>query len=352
VVRAASIGESLAPLLLLKALVRRDTIAFAEGATGIWTRLIAPRLGAPIIFGRIAGRSTDSDEPAIAELMSDYGLPTLCSVQQVFGIVGGRVNQSLSPRLHNAAYRLLGRPALYVPFSAPSFSDFWERLIDSATLSDWKMPLHGFSLAAPHKEAALAAAQQGTAIAQRAGAANVLARSRDGWRADSADADGVLQPLRARQIDVRGKPAAVIGCGGAGRAVAVALDEEGALVTLVNRTEERGRAAACRLGLPFVALAHFRAEDYNIVVNATPVGRDGDELPIASGHLHRAEAVIDFAYGPRTTPLVRSVRAQGGIAIEGREVLYHQARRQFQVMTGAEMPPDLIRQLLGLDSRP
>jgi 3-dehydroquinate dehydratase / shikimate dehydrogenase len=349
VATAANVGEALAPLLVLQAVGRQDTTAFAAGPFGVWTRLLAPRLGAPIVFGKIAGGSTDADEPEIARLVADYGLPALHPASQLFGIVGGRVNHSLSPRLHNAAYRALGMPALYVPFSVPSFGEFWERLAGGGAPADWGMPLSGFSLAAPHKEAALAAANRGSVLAQRAGAANVVARSSDGWEADSADADGVLRPLMARGIDVTSRRAAVVGCGGAGRAVAAALDEQGAIVTVVNRTEDRGQTAADRLGLPFVPLSRFRPEAYDIVVNATPVGRD-DDLPFSVERLDGAAVVIDFAYSSRPTPLVNLVRRRGGVAIEGREVLFHQARRQFQVMTGAEMPADLVERLLGLDA--
>jgi 3-dehydroquinate dehydratase/shikimate dehydrogenase len=346
VVAAASVGEALSPLALLQILGRCDVIAFAEGTVGTWTRLVAPRLGAAMVFGRIEAPPADAGEPTVASLMNDYGLPSLPSLQQLFGIVGGRVGHSPSPRLHNAAYRALGMPALYVPFSVPSFSEFWEQLARSDPLGNQGIRLKGFSLAAPHKEAAFAAADTGSAIARRAGAANVLSRSGASWHADTADADGVLLPLKARQIDVQGKSAAVIGCGGAGRAAAVALDEAGARVTVINRTEEHGPAAAQRLGLPFVPLSRMRAEDYKIVVNATPVGRAGEELPVAIERLDREGVVIDFVFGPQPTPLVREIRKRGGTAIEGREVLYYQARRQFHLMTGAEMPPELVRELL------
>src|SRR5262249_9445725 len=153
-------------------------------------------------------------------------------------IVGAQVHHSLSPRLHNAAYRMLGLPALYLPFSVPLFGDFWYRVVEGGPLADWGMRIDGFSLAAPHKEAALAVAIRASPIARRAGAANVLARSRRGWQADTADCDGVLLPLRARGIGVKDRRVAVIGCGGAGRAAAATLARRGASVTLVNRTED------------------------------------------------------------------------------------------------------------------
>jgi 3-dehydroquinate dehydratase/shikimate dehydrogenase len=345
---AAQAGDELAPLELLRSLGRADVVAYAEGPSGSWSRLLASHLGAPVVFGTLAD-CPPGHGFSVAQLVGDYGLPALRPVRQLFGIVGGRVCHSLSPRLHNAAYRALGLAGLYLPFSVPSVADFWQRVATGGTLAEAGMPLAGFSLAAPHKEAALAAVGAASPIARRAGAANVVARSGRGWQADTADADGVLRPLRARGIGVHSRRAAVVGCGGAGRAAAVALAEEGAAVTLVNRTEDRDRTAAGRLGLPFVPLSRFRPEDCTLLVHATPAGRDGEEPPFAVERLGRDAVVIDFAYGARPTRLVTAVRQRGGVAIEGREVLFHQARRQFQVMTGEEMPGVLVRQLLGLD---
>jgi 3-dehydroquinate dehydratase/shikimate dehydrogenase len=346
---AAQAGDELAPLEMLRSLGRADVVAYAEGPTGSWSRLLSPYLGAPVVFGSVT-ESPPGQGFSVAQLVRDYGLPVLQPVQRLFGIVGAQVHRSLSPRLHNAAYRVLGLPALYLPFSVPSFSDFWHRVVEGGPLAEWGMRIGGFSLAAPHKEAALTAATRASPIARRAGAANVLARSRRGWHADTADCDGVLLPLRARGIGVQARRVAVIGCGGAGRAAAATLARRGAAVTLVNRTENHGRMAASSLGLPFVPLSQFCPDNDTIVVNATPAGRDSDELPIAVGQLSHNMVVIDFVYDSRPTRFVSAVRRRGGIAIEGREVLYHQARRQFRVMTGAQMPADLMRQLLGLDA--
>jgi 3-dehydroquinate dehydratase/shikimate dehydrogenase len=341
--------DELVPLAMLRALGRRDVIAYGEGPTGSWSRLLAPYFGAAAVFGTVEEDAAGQHEFSASQLASDYGFPSLPKLERLFGIVGGRVQRSLSPRLHNAAYRALDLPALYLPFSGPSFENFWHAIAEGGLLAEWDMKLDGFSLAAPHKEAALEAAQAGSVLARRAGAANIMARSARGWQAETADADGVLCPLQARGIAVKSRHVAVLGCGGSGRSAAAALEEQGAVVTLVNRTEERGRKAAQDLNVAFLPLAKFRPENFSILVNATPAGREGEELPIAMERVGKDAVVIDFAYGRQATPLVTSVRGRGGLAIEGREVLYYQMRRQFQFMTGHEMPGDLVSRLLGLD---
>src|SRR5204862_1285934 len=130
------------------------------------------------------------------------------------------------------------------------------------------------------------------------------------------------------------KRAAVIGCGGAGRSMAAVLAGLGAGVTLVNRGAERGHHAAQLLDLPYIPLRGFSAEGYDIVVNATPVGRDDGEVPFKVETLGEEAVVIDLVYGSRPTPLVTGAAARARKAIDGRAVLMAQVLRQFHLMTG------------------
>jgi shikimate 5-dehydrogenase len=98
--------------------------------------------------------------------------------------------------------------------------------------------------------------------------------------------------------------------------------------------------------LPYIPLRDFDAEGYDIVVNATPVGRDTDEVPFALEQLNDEAVVIDLVYGSRPTPLVDATRARQQIAIDGRDVLVTQVSRQFRLMTGKEMPIPQILKIL------
>ncbi len=113
VTKAERISEEFLPLWLLKSLRRNDTIAYAEGPLGFWNRVLALQLGAPAIFGAVA--PGDAGEPTIAKLIDDYGLPEVRPVQELFAIIGNPVFHSLSPRLHNASYREMNYPAVFVP---------------------------------------------------------------------------------------------------------------------------------------------------------------------------------------------------------------------------------------------
>jgi 3-dehydroquinate dehydratase/shikimate dehydrogenase len=345
-----SAGDGLSPLALLRQINRKDVIAFATGPAGFWSRLLAPNFGAPFVFGLVGPRKNGLGEPAISQLIEDYGLPRRPNLGPLYGIVGSPVSHSLSPRLHNAAYRALGIPGLFVPFQEESFNDFWRDMVQNGKLESLGASIRGLTVASPHKEAALESAASTSSMVRRAGSANIFTRNGKGWIADTTDPQGAVVALGDRGIDVRRQKAAVIGCGGAGRAVAAALHQQGADVTLVNRGLDRGIRAQSLLGLPFIPLARFSADTFSMLVNATPVGRNGDALPFDVKQMPADGIVIDLAYGSETTPLVARALSLGLRAVDGLEVLLIQVLAQFRLMTGLEMPLELARDRLGLGS--
>ena len=336
VTKSERISEEFLPLWLLKSLRRTDTVAYSVGRLGFWNRLLALQLGAPAIYGAVA--PNDSFEPTAVKLIHDYGLPEAKPVKELFAIIGNPVFHSLSPRLHNASYRAMKYPALFVPLLVSSFDEFWRDFVLSKTLDSLGFPINGLTVASPHKEEALQAASNASAMARQAEAANILVRNNGWWNADTTDPDVVYAAKKQRSVNVREKRAAVIGCGGAGRAIAAALVESGAGVTLINRGAERGEHAAALLGLNYIPLPDFDATGYDIVVNATPVGRDTDEIPFKIERLNNEAVVIDLVYGSRPTPLIGGMRARRQVAIDGRDVLLTQVRHQFHMMTGQKMP--------------
>ena len=348
---AVATSDGFAPLDTLRSLHRKDVVAFATGEAGFWTRLLAPHLGAPFVFGNVGDNQPSLSEPGISQLVHDYGLPQLPTLGNLYGIVGNPVTHSLSPRLHNAAYRALGLPGLFVPFQEESFDRFWQDMVRSGAIESVGASIRGLTVASPHKVAALQAAASATPMVHRAASTNVFIRSGRGWTADTTDPEGAVVALRERGIAIKRRKAAVVGCGGAGRAVAAALDKLGAEVTLVNRSLDRGERAGALLHLPFVPLSQFSSDGCSLIVNATPLGRNGEALPFDLRRMEPAGSVIDLTYGHETTPLVRQALGLGMTAIEGLEVLLIQVLHQFHLMTGLDMPLDLAREQLGLQVR-
>jgi 3-dehydroquinate dehydratase/shikimate dehydrogenase len=337
-------GEALFPLQMLRASGRDDVTAYALGACGFWTRIMAPHLGARFAFG-IAGSAELDGLPTVAQWIEDYGFPQLGAPEQIFGIVGCPVLRSLSPRLHNAGFRALGRRALYLPFHVSDFGDFWTTLIENGGLEGLGFTVAALTVVSPHKEVAMAAAGAKTAMVARAGSTNFFVNAGGLWTAGTTDPEGVLLTLRERGIEPRDRRVAVVGCGGSGRAIAAALQQAGAEVTLVNRGFDRASLAVRLLRLPFRPLASFSARGFSIVVNATPVGLELDELPFDMAELAEDAVIVDLVYGLEPTALVARTRARGQVTIDGHDVLRTQAMSQFHLMTGEPMPAEALRSI-------
>lgn len=353
VVEARRPSETSLPLELLGALEpeeRARTAAFALGEGGAWTRLCALHLGAPVVYGHVGSEPAAAGQLPWKRLLADYGLPELPEVEALFGVVGQPVLHSLSPRLHNAAYRALGIPALFVPFSVPSFSDFWLDLVESGLLDRLGMPLRGLAVTTPFKEVAVAVAGAVSPLADTLEAANSLVLREGVWEADSTDPDGVLGALRAQSVSVAGRPALVLGVGGAGRAAAFGLARAGAEVTVTNRDSDRGRAIASRLRVAYERLEELDLGRFSLIVQATPLGREErDPEPVPVEELGADCVLVDLVYGEQPTRWLRRARERGLRIVDGREVLLQQAVGQFFRMTGRELPLEVGRKVLGLE---
>lgn len=332
--------QALAPLRFLHDLGRSDVTAFGTGAAGVWSRVLAPWLGAPVVFGRVG--DDDPEVPGVDQLVTDYGFPRLRPLSAVYGIVGRSVLASASPRVHNAGYRALGIPALYLPFQVGDFETFWDDVAETG-LAALGLPLQAATVVAPHKEAALATAGTAGPAARGSGAANSLVRQGSCWRADTSNSPAISRALARSDVPVSGRKAAVIGCGGAGRAAVLALAGSGADPVLVNRDHRRGRAVAEMLGVGFTPLDEFHADGYSLLVHATPVR---DRVPFRPAELPDDATVVDMVYGPAETAVARGARERGLTVIDGWDVLLADAGCQFQFMTGQHIPTEQTRALL------
>jgi 3-dehydroquinate dehydratase/shikimate dehydrogenase len=347
VMDARHAADGLAPLSFLKSTGRSDVTAYADGEVGRWSRVLAGCLGSPIVFVGSVGADWDSsDGLSPARMIEDFGLPALPNVNRIYGIVGASASKSLSPRLHNAAYRASAYPGLYLPFRVGSLPEFWREFVESKVFDQIGLPIQGLTVASPNKENAVELATIRNRTVLRAISANLLIRRGPAWAATTTDPIGVL--ANVDRASIVGKRTAVVGCGGSGRAIALALTRARAKVTLVNRCRERGEHASRLLSLPFKSLSGFSVAGYDLIINATPVGSQLDALPFAIDQLDRSAVVVDLVYASRTTALVAGARARGVRAVEGREVLLAQAERQFARMTGLPSPTGLMAERLGL----
>jgi 3-dehydroquinate dehydratase/shikimate dehydrogenase len=340
-VTAARLSDAL-PLLQIG--LGGDAVVIAMGDAGVPSRLLATRFGSRWTY---AGNAVAPGQIPAARMLDDFRFRAVGCDTALYGVVGNNVMHSMSPAMHNAAFAAAGLDAVYVPLRAADFDDF-------LTFAD-ALGASGASVTIPFKLDALAAAQHTDSLAREVGAANTLRRgppmARQGhatpggaWEATNTDVQGFLDPLEAiYPSSLRGTRAAVMGAGGAARAVAVALVSRGARVTMHARRSEQ----ACDVAAASGAAAGSwppPAGSWDLLVNCTPLGGPSarTETPLPGGPFD-GTLVYDLTYGEAETPLLREARAAGCLTLDGLPMLIAQAERQFEWWTGQRPQPGVMR---------
>lgn len=245
-------------------------------------------------------------------------------------VIGYPAAHSRSPRLHAHWLQRYGIAGYYVPLQiAPA--DLAEALVLLPRLG-----FRGANVTLPHKEAALGLAAETTPEARRIGAANTIVFTETGFLADNTDAHGFARNILDHRPGWRPRTVAVIGAGGAARAVLAALIDRGASeIRLTNRTTERAERLAEEFG-PEVRPIRWQAREEMLagcdtLVNATSLGMAGKPgLDLAVDALPGDAVVNDLVYTPLETPLLAAARARGNVTVDGLGMLLHQAVPGFE----------------------
>ncbi len=264
--------------------------------------------------------------------------------RRVAAVIGDPVGHSLSPALHAAAYGALGLDWDYLALTVRR-GDVAAALGGARALG-----FVGLSVTMPHKEAVARAAEQRSDTVERLGAANTVTFSGGCAVADSTDGAGLIDDLADGGFDPAGRRCCVVGAGGAGRAVALALGDAGASeVLVVNRDRSRAERAVALAGRAGRVAALDELGDCDLVVQATPLGMDvtggeGAEASAAIGRLLGAgQLLVDLVYAPAQTPCLAEAAARGATVRGGIGMLVHQAARQVERFTGMPAPLEAMR---------
>lgn len=345
-VNAQKPTDALRVLALLKG-APKPTVALCMGDLGTSSRLLGLRLGMPFTYG--AFNKERGIAPGIlsyAELLKIYHADRIDGATKVFGVVGDPIGHSLSPLIHNAALRKLGINAVYLPFRVPRGE------LESFVTGFAHVPVQGYSVTIPHKEAAAKLATRRDESVDLMGAANTLVAEAGGYHASNTDAQAAIDSLRANlppgpdgeSMPLSTRTVLLLGAGGVSRAIAHALRQEGVPLTITNRTEKRGLQLAEEVGCKFVDWAARHNVMCDTLINGTSVGMHPnlDECPIHPGALKPGLLVFDTIYNPETTLLIREARARECHVLTGVDMFVRQAGLQFRLFTGKEPPLELM----------
>ena len=251
----------------------------------------------------------------------------------VYGVVGSPVAQSLSPPMHEAAFRRLGIEAAYLPFAVPP-PELAEFLVAARLLG-----IGGLNVTIPHKRAVLPLLDALDDDARRIGAANTIVPMDGGLLGANTDWIGAVKSLR-EVTPLAGRRATVLGAGGSARAVVHGLARSGADPLVVSRDDRKAAALAAEFGVRHAPSASLGRAEGDILVNATPVGMAPDPggCPAPGSTIAAHEVVFDLVFHPERTPLLEAAAGLGKRTATGLRMLVLQAAAAFERWTGRPAP--------------
>jgi 3-dehydroquinate dehydratase/shikimate dehydrogenase len=361
--KAESLADALEALRLYQELpeqIRQPLVIIAMGEAGLITRLLAAKYAAAFTFAVPSGCAmTAPGQPTIKDLIHTYRFKKQRPDWPVYGVIGWPVAHSISPMIHNAGFDAVDVPGVYVPLPiAPEYQCFHSTVNALRELP--ALNLRGASVTIPHKaNAAKFLLGHGGVLddtSARIGVINTLYFPHGGpIRGTNSDWCGAIDALRDGMQwslgDLVQRRIAVLGAGGAARAIVAGLATLGANVTIYNRTLKRAQELAHEFNgktgsVSAAQLDELRRTKCNVIINCTPAGMSPHEhtVPIDDFHVIDSSMVIfDTVYNPRRTRLLDIAARRGAKTIEGLEMLLRQAVVQFEGFTGKPAPLSVMR---------
>jgi shikimate dehydrogenase len=255
----------------------------------------------------------------------------------LYGVLGFPLSQTLSPIMHNTAFKVTGVNAIYMAFET--------RDIEGYLTGVRALGIKGMSVTLPHKSSVMPLLDEVDALAKKIGAVNTIVNKGDQLIGYNTDAIGALRALEEK-IELSGKTCLIIGAGGAARAIGFILREHGVEVKVANRSTERGRALASSLGCPFIQMDQLENIGVDFLIHTTPVGMTPHNYQcVVPEHMLKKEMVVmDIIYNPIETKLLTMARTRGCLTIDGLGMFIHQGAEQFKLWTGIDPPINAMKQ--------
>ncbi|MFB3925334.1 MAG: shikimate dehydrogenase [Syntrophales bacterium] len=257
----------------------------------------------------------------------------------IFALFGNPVEHSLSPLMHNAAYREMGLDAIYVPFCVENLPD--------AVKAVRTLGIRGVSVTLPFKTAVMQYLDAVDETAKAVGAVNTILNESGTLTGFNTDWAGLTHAL-AEHLEIKGKTFAVIGAGGAARAAVFAVRRGGGTPLIYNRTEHKGRELAGLFGCRSYPLSSIADAEADCLIHATPVGMfpDTTGTPVPVEVLSRFRWVMDMIYNPLKTKFLKDAEKAGCKVISGCAMFVHQGAEQIRIWTAMEPPRALMAEVV------
>ena len=281
------------------------------------------------IFLQIINASREFQKYASAK---DSRLPQ----PSVFAILGYPVGHSLSPQMHNTAFSAVGYNGIYIALESEHITPIADGLRTFG--------FQGASITIPHKVAIMDFLDELDGNAAKIKAVNTVVNRNGRLTGHNTDGSGAVQAL-AEKTALKDAEVAIIGAGGAARAIGFAVVAAGGRVTIVNRSTATGEKLADDLGANFLPLTGCEKIQCQVLINATPVGMKPDTggMPVPKTLLEIDMVVMDIVYNPLKTKLLKTAAEIGCTTVDGVAMLVYQGAKQFELWTGLAAPTDIMR---------
>jgi shikimate dehydrogenase len=254
----------------------------------------------------------------------------------LFAVVGNPVSHSLSPVMHNGTFSAIGYNGMYLALELDD--------IQSAISGLKSLNFKGASITLPHKTAVIDLLDELDGTAARINAVNTIVNNDGRLVGYNTDCSGAMRAL-SEKIDIKTKDVAIVGAGGAARAIGFGIKAQGGHPIIVNRSIQNGEQLSKELDTGFVPLSEVKKLNCDILINTTPVGMTPhvDDMCVPETVLDKNMVVMDIVYTPLKTKLLRKAELIGCTCIDGLSMFVYQGAEQFTLWTGQQAPIDIMR---------
>ncbi len=311
----------------------KEKIVIGMGEYGIPSRILYKRLGSILSFCSVKAKLAAPGQLSPEEMDSVYHTKKINKSTLVFGIIGNPVMHSLSPKLHNYAYSRGCVDAVYLPFKVDDIAAFFNL---AKILS-----IKGFSVTIPYKINILEFLDKISPEIKTIKSCNTVLREGNCWKGFNTDQDGFLTPLLPLLNGGNFKNAAIIGAGGAARAIISALSSCNIKLTIFNRTVDKGEKLAFETGTSFLPLTNAKyLNNYDIIIQTTNVGMSPYEnrSPVPDCVFRKGQIVYDIIYKPEKTKFLKEAEKASAIILNGAAMLQAQGIKQYEIFIGQPFP--------------
>lgn len=337
---AKDITDNLRIFELLK-IANIPTISFCMGEFGHISRILTRKFGGLLTFASLTkGKESAPGQLTVDALSSIYHFKKTNKDTRLYGVVGNPVAHSISPAIHNTSFIEKGLNSVYVPLKVLNIGTFMKEFK--------KMDFQGFSVTIPFKESILPFLDDIDSTARKIGAINTVVNYNGkliGYNTDCMGAIKALEDSMKEEKDtLKNKKVAIIGAGGAARAIAFGLKEKGCDITIYNRTPERAKRLSDDVGCKFRGFEEILGLNTDILINSTSIGMfpDVEESPVPKDVLKKGMIVFDVVYNPIETRLLREAKESGCCTVNGLTMFINQAAEQFRLWTGIDPSIELM----------